>query len=282
MKHPCQKLYSDVFLACLTKIFVTFHMKQILKKIGLSETETSICVALVGKPPMPSANIASSIGIPRQTAYSILIGLAEKGLVVQTAIRNVKHFHTDKLHLSAYLKNEQERMAKLRKELQGEAASTSERIRPMTGKLPKVEFYDGSMGQERLLESILDIYKRGKSKMFRGYGINYFTHAKGLENYLKYFIQKRASYKVDTRLFIAKGPDGFNIRDEKSAYRRTVKHLDIDPQMAGIYFVANRAYFFSYADNVGIMIENQSIVSMLKHVFDDHWKRVEQEKGDFA
>ncbi len=87
-------------------------------------------------------------------------------------------------------------------------------------------------------------------------------------------MKKRASYGVDTHLFIAKGPDGFNIHDEKSAYRRTVKRLDIDQQMAGIYFVANRAYFFSYEDNVGIMIENQSIVSMLKHVFDDHWKRV--------
>ncbi|TAK57259.1 hypothetical protein EPO17_02440 [Patescibacteria group bacterium] len=106
---------------------------------------------------------------------------------------------------------------------------------------------------------------------FRGYGINYFYGS--LESFLQNFVKERYGYGVKTNLFIANAPDNFNIVDEKSALGRTVKHLDMEEQKAALYLVANRAYLFSYADNVGVMIENQAIIQLLKDVFDDHWEK---------
>ena len=140
--------------------------------------------------------------------------------------------------------------------------------------LPEVNFYSGALGQMKLFEGILEIYKKGKSKKFRGYGINQLSSSKFLDDYLNYFVKKRHSFGVETSLFIGQGKDDFGITNDTNALGRTIKHIDIESQMAGIYYVQDRMYLFSYKDNVGIMIRNKTIVQMLKDIFDDHWNRV--------
>ena len=40
-----------------------------------------------------------------------------------------------------------------------------------------------------------------------------------------------------------------------------------------IYLWVIGSIIFSYQDEVGVMIENEKIFSLLKSAFDDHWQR---------
>ena len=72
-------------------------------------------------------------------------------------------------------------------------------------------------------------------------------------------------------MFIGKGDNDFGITNEKNKLQREVKQLVIEPQEAGIYLAGDRVYLFSYADTVGVMIENEAIVKILKANFDAQW-----------
>ncbi len=250
-------------------------METILQTLGLSERERHIMdVLLEFHRPIKSSNIAAEAELPRQTAYSALCAMAERGYIVQTDHNGTKYFYADAKELIRYIDLERDRLLKAKHALRGgDSYLLKSSVRSA---LPHVQFYDGALGLRKLFESILDVYRKGKSKKFRGYGINYFSNSKALGDYLRYFVKTRGSYGVKTNIFIGKGADDFRITNDKNAYGRTVKHIDIEPQMAGMYLVANRAYLFSYKDNVGVMIENQAIVNLLKDTFDDYWERVQK------
>ena len=248
-------------------------MEKILDTLGFNRREREVALCLMNSTkPLKSRDISNVQNMPRQTVYSILLGLAKRGLAIQTDKNGVRYYFSNVRELIRYIDLERDRLQKIKSELKGNESYVLKNSKDHS--LPSVHFYEGSLGLRKLFESILEEYKKGKSKNFRGWGINFFSHSKTLERYLSYMIRKRATYGVKTQLLIAKGPDGFGITDPSKALGRTVKRMDIEPQYAGIYLVANRVYLFSYKDNIGVMIENQSIVGMIKDIFDDHWKRI--------
>jgi HTH-type transcriptional regulator, sugar sensing transcriptional regulator len=240
---------------------------KLLKEIGLNEKEAQIYLSLVKLGTSSAAEIAHEVKLPRQTVYSILQPMVEQSLVEQSDKRGVKQFFTDPNHLLVLLDNQGKEIDKSRRQLEKEIPKLIEKQK-RAKELPKVQYYEGRDGLKRLFENILEQHRRGKDKVFRGYGINKFRETLG--KFLYDFVRKRARYGVTTNLFIGQGPDDFEIT-EKTRYGRNVKRLKIDPQQAGIYLAGDRVYLFSYDDNVGVMVENKAIVKLLKGVFDDHW-----------
>jgi hypothetical protein len=72
---------------------------------------------------------------------------------------------------------------------------------------------------------------------------------------------------------IARGPDDFSTSDADKTYGRTYKRLPIDEQNAIVYLAGNKIYMFSFATQVGAVIEDQAICSLLTAAFDDHWEK---------
>ncbi len=243
-------------------------VEQILQKLGLSEKETCVYLALLRIGLAGAAKVAKETGLPRQTVYSLLADLVKKRFIDQSDKRGVRQFYADPNELLRLVAERKDELEKQKKTLERELPKLlAENKRG--GAFPVVQYYEGQEGLKRLFENILTQHKGTKAKSFRGFGINRFDG--GLEEYIRGFIERRHSYGVTTNLLIADAPDNFGIRDEQTALGRNVKRLDIDEQEAGIYFVGNRAYFFSYKDNVGVMIENQAIVKYLKDAFDVLW-----------
>jgi hypothetical protein len=218
------------------------------------------------------SELAQHIHFPRQTLLSVLKQLSAVGLVIQTSKNGKLSYFSNYKQLLRYVESEKLRLDEIKAEIEYQKGIQLP-TRTADGQVPRVEFYSGSLALKKLFEDILSLYKQGKNKRFRGYGINYFSDAPELEEYLNYFIKKRASYGVKTDLIVAQGPDGFNITPGKE-YGRSIKKIYIDPQLAGFYMVANRVYLFSYKDNVGVMIENMAIANLLKDVFDDYWSKL--------
>ncbi len=247
-------------------------IQKVLKEFGLSQSEVEVCEALIKLGHSKASHIASEVELPRQTTYSILKKLVQQNVITQSSLNGVNHFFCDYRHVEEYLESEIRRLTNVKKFLQGKSvAFLGHKKTPVA--VPRVQYYEGEMGLKHLFDSILGVYKKGKSKKFRGYGVNHFSYTKGVEEYLRYFVQERSKLGVTTNLLIAKGPDDFGITTEGKRLGRNIRHLDINEQLAGIYLVADRVYFFSYKDNVGIMIENQTIVQFLKDAFDDHWTK---------
>jgi predicted DNA-binding transcriptional regulator len=247
-------------------------LQKALKQLGLKRREIDVTSALVELGGAKISTLASKCKLPRQTVYSILKKLSQRGLVTRSSKNGVIWFSSNPKELVQFVDNQKAELQKIKFSLKGDEVAFAEKVEERHP-LPIVQYYEGSLGLKRLLEGILDVYKKGKSKKFRGYGINFFSAARGIEDYLNYFIRQRSKYGVETNLFIAKGPDDFGITDESRSYGRKIKHLDIEEQNAGIYLVGDRAYLFSYRDNVGVMIKNQAIAQLLKDAFDDHWNK---------
>lgn len=245
-------------------------IEETLKKLGLGDKERAIYLILLKIGLSNATQIAGEVGFPRQTVYSVLEGLVGEGFVEQSDKRGVRQFFADPNQLISLVESRKNELEKSKKVLEEEVPKLL--IKNRRGqKFPVVQYYEGREGLKRLFQNILGEYEKGREKIFRGYGINFFYE--GLEDFLKKFIEKRAELEVDTNLFIAQGPDGFGITGSENTLRRNIKKLNIEPQDSGIYLVGNKAYFFSYKDNVGVMIENPTISNFLRAAFDDHWKK---------
>lgn len=246
-------------------------MKELLSKLGLNEKEISVYLGTLKAGPASSARIAMETNLPRQTVYSLILPLVERGFISKSVKRGVKEFFADPKQLLTLLDRQKEALTKNQALIEKELPKLLA-LRKKTAPLPKVEYYDGDDGLKNLFEHILTFYKKGGDKEFRGYGINQF-HEVSLGGYLKEFVTERSKYNVKTRLLIGQGPDDFGIKDEATALNREVKRIAIDPQKAGIYLVGNQVYLFSYDDKTGVMIENKAIAKLITAIFDDHWKK---------
>ena len=246
--------------------------EDILVALRYSKREVKVGLALLELKSARASRISKLADEPRQTVYSILKRFVEDGLVTSTVKGGVRYFMCDYRHVTRFVDSEQSRLRRIRHALD---TGLSPAVALGTGiaALPSVTYYEGSLGLEHLFENMLEVYKKGKYKRFRGYGINFLAETRGLEDYIRYFLAERAKLGVTTKLFIAEGPDDFRITDESSRLGRDITRLDIDEQNAGIYLVGSRIYLFSFKDNVGVMIENQAIAQFMESAFDDHWER---------
>ncbi len=249
-------------------------MKSAIKKqllhLGLSEKDISVYFAIIQLGVAKAMEIARKIDLPRQTVYSILQQLLRLKLIEQHDKRGIKHFSADPRELVRCIERERERLTEEQRQIEKELPEL-EALKYRAAPLPKIRYYEGTEGMKRLFYDILDQH-RGGVKEFRGYGVNRFQKALG--DFLYEFVKKRFSYGVKTKLLIGQGEDDFGITGEKNAYGRLVKRMNISEQDAGFYLVGDRAYLFSYPDNLGISIENRNITKLLSSVFDDHWQRL--------
>lgn len=249
--------------------------EDVLTALRYSKREVKVALALLELKSARATVVGKKADEPRQTTYSILKRFVEDGLVTSTTKGNVRYFVCDYRHVTRFVDNEQSRLRRIRHSLDTGLSPAVARASNIAA-LPSVTYYEGSLGLEHLFQNMLEVYKKGKYKRFRGYGINFLAETRGLEDYIRYFLKERAKLGVTTKLFIAQGPDDFRITNESTRLGRDIKRLDIDEQNAGIYLVGNRIYLFSFKDNVGVMIENQAIALFMENAFDNHWGSIKK------
>ena len=244
-------------------------IEKSLASLGLAKKEIQVYLALVKVGLCRASRVAREVDLPRQTVYSLLQQLVREEFVEQSDKRGVKQFFADPEKLLTLLEKRKRKLDDERAVLQREIPNLLS-LRKNKDAFPKVQYYEGERGLKRLFRNILDQYAQGEREIFRGYGINTFKDV--LHEYPRDFVKERWKYGVETHLFIGRGSDDFGITGPSNAYGRTVKCLDIEPQKAGLYVVGSRVYLFSYADLVGVMVENEAIAKLLRNTFDEHWR----------
>ncbi len=153
--------------------------KQTLIKIGLTDNEAEIYLALLSLGPSLVSKIVEKTRINRTHIYDRLSNLMKKGLVSYVIKNNRKHFYAaEPKRLLRYLEEKQEEIEKEREEVQA-ILPKLERIIPER-KDESVEVYEGKEGLKTILEDIIrskkDILTYGSEGNFSNVLKFYFKH----------------------------------------------------------------------------------------------------------
>jgi sugar-specific transcriptional regulator TrmB len=247
-------------------------LEKILQKLNLKDSEIKVYKTVLFGANGSASRISLDLNLPRQTVYSILQRLLDEGLIRQSDKHGTKEFFATPEDLLSYSENQKKKFDTLAKDIEKQIPEMQIELQRHRKKLPKVEYYEGVCGMKRIFENILDQYKRGTEKNFRGYGINYYAESH-MEEFVRNFIKERGELGVKTKLFIGKGENDFELSGSDDKYGRKIKHIDIEPQKSGVYLVGDRVYLFSYEDEVGVMVENKNIANFLKEIFEVEWRQ---------
>lgn len=217
------------------------------------------------------SQIGCDLSIPRQTALSVLNKLQKLGLVHVSSRSGVRLFIADPSDIKKAILKKHEDLHRAGFDAE-EIIPELEKDQRRNYKKPIIKYYDGKFGLRNLFQSMLTYYQSpGSIKEFRGYGLNTYRNA-SVRTYLSHFIKKRKKLGVKTRLLIGKGPEDFTGGKSDELNIQT-RHMDTDPQNAGVYILEDKVYMFSFSDNAGVVVENKAIAKFLKLAFDDHWSR---------
>lgn len=252
-------------------------LHSLFEQLGLNKKEQQIYETLLRIGPSSSSIISREVNLPRQTVYSALTKLVSEGFIEEGIWKGTKRFVADPKALVSVLDLRSKKAEKLKEKIE-ELLPILTSLSRTRKSLPKITYYEGEHGLKRLLDSIIEQYEKGANRVFRGFGVNFFSKT-SIKELLYDFVETRyKKYKVETRLIISKGEDDFLISDDVKKLGRTIKYIDIDSQNSAIYLVADKIYLFSYDDEIGIMIENKQMTNFLISIFDAYWKGLNQTK----
>lgn len=249
------------------------QLNILFEELGFNDKEKEVYSILLRLGPSTSSSVARELKYPRQTVHSILSTLAAGGFLEEGAWKGAKKFIANPEALVSALDLRIKKTKNLKQKVE-ELIPTLTVLSKSRRAMPSVTYFEGEYGLKRIFDSILDQYKKGEERVFRGFGVNYFGKTT-IQEILRNFVKERfEKYKVDTRLFIAEGQDDFGISDTREKMGRTIKHINMPPQSSALYSVGDCLYLFSYDDEIGIMIKNESMVTMLNAIFDSYWGTV--------
>jgi sugar-specific transcriptional regulator TrmB len=174
--------------------------KEILRKIGLANSEIEVYMDLIRHRESLASEIASRIKISRTYVYDSIRNLMDKGLIVYVIKNNRKYFKA--LNVEKLLEYVDERMLQLQKQKEEIKKVIQElrafQIHPL-GK-PLVEIFEGKEGLKTILNDIVkqrkDIVAWGATDRIRDYLPEWF-----LERYVK----EKAKRGVKTKQFYVEG-----------------------------------------------------------------------------
>lgn len=245
-----------------------WHVKNmnitILKKLGLSDKEVKVYLALLKNNALSVRAIAEITKINRGTTYDILKSLQEQGLV--------SYYHQDTKQ--KFTSEEPDKLLQLLEEKEEELKNTKSKIESLIpelkslqnkeGNKPVTKFYESKKGVKKILEDVLitlennDEYyiysaKNGSDDLYTAY-----------PNFTNDRIKKKIKVKA---ISLAKG-GGISGLDER-------KWLGTNDESATfiILYKNKCAYISRDANNspVGVIIENQMIYETQKIIFLKLW-----------
>lgn len=245
----------------------------IFKKLGLSDKEMAVYLALLEHGASSVRNLAVLTNLNRGTAYDILKKLQEAGLV--------SFFH--KNTKQNFVAEDPERILKLLSDREQDLKKAEERIKDLIPELrslqekgggrPTTKFYEGRAGVKFILDDILSSIKDQADK-------NYYVYsAAGVREdvYSAYpdFNKKRIKNGIKANtISLSEGGGTYGLDERKWLPSTSLEQVDM---MTYILIYADKCAFISRdsRDNpVGVIIENKMIYETQKTLFLQMWKLI--------
>ena len=238
----------------------------ILKKIGLSDKEVEIYLALLESGASSVRGLVSFTSLNRGTVYDTLKNLQEKGLVSYYHKETKQKFVAeDADRLTKLVSSEEERIKKTKEKLR-DLIPELKSLQAKGGSRPATKFYEGKKGIRFILEDVLTSVGQKKEKEYFIYSAT--NASEDINNAYPDFTKDRIRKKIKVKaISLAEGGKTYGL-DE----RRWLGTNDESATFVLIY--AGKCAFISRDAKglpVGVIIENKMIYETQKIIFLRLW-----------
>ena len=241
-------------------------MKKILQKLGFTEKEAEVYLALLEFGNQPASQIAKKTGYPKSTVLFLFDNLLKKGYVRKSNRGRIQYFYADPKDL----KKAKEKQIEEENNALKEAVPLLEEFKTPFSSEPKVTFYEGVGGCKKaysmLLESSTEVLEFGAHRDLVG---------KFGEDFMNDFIAMRIKNKVYLKAIAKK--DEIN-KKLSSLDKKHLREIQFYPSNKGTLY-SSIAIFEDkvlllnlYSDAFAILIENKEVAETLKTIHSLQWK----------
>lgn len=233
------------------------QLRDTLIKVGLTEKEARIYLALLSLHEATVSEIARRSRVKRPTAYLALGALEERGLVTHVERRSVLHFRALNPYLLAEAQQERCReIERILPELVSLAATADPR--------PQMSVYEGSAGLRQIMEDTLS----ASSEILCWANMSVITTTV-FKDYWKSYVKKRVAKKIPVRCVFTLDPVGLESKRRAREELREVYLVpkELFPFRNEINIYDDKLTIISHQDLIGVVIQNQNIADGQRAIF---------------
>lgn len=244
------------------------NLQNTLEKLGLSDKEIKIYLALLSTGPTAIRKIGEKANINRGTTYELLKKLQAVGLVSYFHKGKRQHFVAENPRVIANI------ISRKKTEI-GEAENNLEKIMTELSSLsvglknqPVIKFYENYSGIRTILEDVLDSTAHLPKKEYVAYSSSNIRPYLYNPNAFPDFTEKRISKKIHVRT-IAIGPGGNTSGDDE---RKWITKKEGAPTYTLLY--AGKVAMISLSpENIphGLIIEDEGLYKTQILIFNSLW-----------
>lgn len=248
-------------------------MEKFLQKIGFSEKEARVYLAVLELGSSSVIQIGEKAGVNRGTAYDILESLIKKGLVSYFVKGKKRFFAGEKpSKLINIIESQRENLTAQEKELENQKEEIK-RILPELKSIynlpenqPKVRFFEGKDGIKNIYDELLDakeIWAYGSvSQIYKTFP------------WFKEFVRKQVNRGIKVRDLVEKNNETLEYKKFYQLPKQEMRFLpeNIKLKTDNIIY-GNKVAMVSYAKELhGVVIESKEIIQTQKQVFEVLWE----------
>ena len=239
--------------------------KEILRKIGLTDSEIEVYLDLIKHGESLASEIASRVNISRTYVYDAIQNLIDRGLITYVIKNNRRYFKALEVEkLLEYLDERTEQLKKQKQEV-NKLIKKLKVLQTPIKKKPVVEVFEGKEGLKTILNDIVkvekDIVGWGATNRIKKYLPDWF-----IEKYLKEKAKKRIKTK---QLYV----EGEKTLEGPGCILKAVAKEFSSPVTFGAY--GDRIIIFFWSEiPIVIRIRNEEIANSFRKHFEFLWKKV--------
>lgn len=221
----------------------------------------------------PASVIARKLDIPRNSARFTLDNLVTIGLLIKTKSGNTQIYALEsKENIVKTLKLSKNKIATEYEDKIQTIEKYGDQLheRFVSKKIPKIKFYEGEFGIEKVYDDTLNSTEEIKSwASFDG------MH-EGLPEYFKMYYKRRAGNDIHIKSIHPNTAFAVNRTKHDKTEKRTSKLVDSKAYnwVPEIQVYDNKVNIVSWKEKVGIIIESDEIAAALKTIFDMCWNNI--------
>jgi sugar-specific transcriptional regulator TrmB len=245
-------------------------LEKILAKAGLSQRQTEVYLALLKLGKGTVAEVMRDAGMNRTTGYSVLDSLVKKGLVTISGREPSQEYVAESPdRLAAYLDREAKEAQERAKEVKSLIPELKS-IHNVSGR-PKVMFYEGEEGLERVYEDTLTSHEP-----IRAYAN--VEELNMLPGYFPEYFKRRAAKGIAIRGIF---PDNETSLALNAYNAEELRETAVVPSSK--YFFApeiniydDKIMIASQREKLGIIIQSKEIAEAMKSIYELAWEQAKR------
>lgn len=237
---------------------------SLLESLGLSDKESALYLANLELGRAEVSDIARKAGIKRSTAYLLLDGLAQKGLVSRQEAPDRQYTAEDPQKLLAQEKTRLKRLEQAMPGLLGLASRSQHK--------PGTRFFTGIEGIKAVYEETLlqppgtEMLSIGKAEAVE----------EAIEDFVNWYIKRRVAHNLPMRSIIPATVEGLKTaqRDPEELRQTRILNPNEFTEEVELMIYGNQVAAVSFVENelIGVIIESSVLATVHRQMFEVMWK----------